>query len=77
MRLAIFALTLLPVAAQAQSTTLTTPLAPAAQAQTCPVGTSWNAASGSCAAMTEAGSVMDGLKGRSGCSHGAAREVTS
>ncbi len=69
MRLAVLALTLLPLAAQAQETTAPT--------LTCPVGTTWDATAGTCAAVTGAASPLDGLKERSGCSHGAAREVTS
>jgi len=76
MRLTVLALTLLPFAAHAQNTTIT-PTQPLAQAQSCPVGMSWDASAGACAAATEANSPMKGLKGSSGCSYGAAREVMS
>jgi len=69
MRLTVLALTLLPFAAQAQSTT--------DQTQTCPVGMTWDGAAGACTMANEAGSLLDGLKERSGCSHGANREVMS
>ena len=77
MRLAILAFTLLPVAAHAQSTTLPTPTEPAAQAQSCPVGMSWDAAAGACSQGAETASPLKGLGGHSGCNGSAAREVTS
>ena len=77
MRLTVLALTLLPVAAQAQNTTLPTPTEPVAQAQSCPVGMSWDAAAGACADMADGHSPMQALGGKSGCNYGAAREVTS
>lgn len=77
MRLTVLALTLLPMAATAQNTTLPAPTEPLAQSQSCPVGTTWDAASSACAEVTEAASPMKGLGGDSGCNYGAAREVTS
>lgn len=74
MRLTVLALTLLPVAAHAQDTTQPTPTEPLAQAQSCPVGMAWDAGANACAMATQAASP---LKSGSGCSYGAAREVTS
>jgi hypothetical protein len=75
MRLAVLALILLPVAAQAQNTTTQT--APLAQGQSCPVGMAWDSAAGACADLADASSPLKGLGGPSGCAHGAAREVMS
>jgi hypothetical protein len=75
MRLTVLALTLLPIAAQAQNTA--TPVDPLAQAQSCPVGMAWDAGAGTCAEATDTASPLKGLGGPSGCSHGAAREVMS
>ncbi len=77
MRLTVLALTLLPMAAQAQNTTVPAPSEPLAQAQSCPVGMSWDAGSGACAEATDAASPLNGLSGKSGCNYGAAREIMS
>lgn len=75
MRLTVLALVLLPVAAQAQNTTITLPTAPVAQTQTCPAGFVWDGAAGACAIPSDADTTQAG--GKSGCSYSAAREVTS
>jgi hypothetical protein len=68
---------MLPLAAQAQNTTVPTPTEPLAQSQSCPVGMAWDVAAQSCAEATENASPVNGLSGGSGCNYGAAREVTS
>lgn len=75
MRLTVIALVMLPVAAQAQNTTITLPTAPVAQTQTCPAGFVWNGAAGACAIPTDADATHAG--GKMGCGYSAAREVTS
>lgn len=77
MRIAVLALAMVPMAAHAQSTTLPTPTEPVAQSQSCPTGMTWDAAAQSCALSNEAASPVQALPGKSGCSYGAAREVTS
>jgi hypothetical protein len=77
MRLTILALAMLPMAAQAQNTTVPAPTAPLAQSQSCPVGMAWDTAAQSCATATDTASPMKGLSDRGGCNYGAAREVTS
>lgn len=77
MRLTVLAFTLLPLAAHAQNTTLPAPTEPLAQTQSCPVGTTWDAGAATCADVTEAASPLKGSGDHSGCSYGAAREVTS
>ncbi len=77
MRLTVLAFTWLPLAATAQETTLPAPTEPLAQSQSCPVGTTWDAASSACTDATQAGSSLKGLGDHSGCNYGAAREVTS
>lgn len=73
MRLTVLAFAMLPMAAFAQDATLPTPTEPVAQAQTCPAGTTWDAGAGACAPTSQSPMPVEG----SGCSHGAAREVTS
>ena len=75
MRLTVLALTLLPVAAHAQSTTLPAPTEPLAQSQSCPVGMTFDATAGACTMADE--QVATPLKSGSGCSYGAHREVMS
>ncbi len=77
MRLTVFALTMLPMGAFAQETTLPAPTEPVAQSQTCAVGTTWDATAQTCVEATETASPLKGLPGHSGCNYGAAREVTS
>ncbi len=74
MRLTVLAFALLPMAAQAQSTTLPAPSEPLAQGQSCPVGMAWDAGANVCAEMAETALP---LNGSIGCGHGAAREATS
>ena len=77
MRLTVLALTLLPVAAHAQSTTLPAPTEPLTQSQRCPVGMAWDAGLNACAQVADKSSPLDHLGMGVGCEHGAAREVTS
>ena len=77
MRLTVLAVTMLPMGAFAQETTLPAPTEPLAQSQTCAIGTAWDATAQTCVEMTETASPLKDLPGRSGCNHGAAREVTS
>ena len=65
MRLTVLALAMLPVTAFAQETTLPAPTEPVAHA------------AGACAEVAGATSPMKDVGGHSGCSYGAAREVTS
>lgn len=74
MRLAILAFVVLPLAAQAQETTLPAPTEPAAQS--CPVGMTFNAATQSCGLSPET-STMPAASDGYGCSGSMAREVTS
>jgi len=75
MRLTVLAFVLLPVAAQAQETTITIPTEPVAQTQTCPDGLAWDATANACAAPAQAQTMPAG--GHS-CGGGmAARDVTS
>ncbi len=73
MRLTVLAFAMLPMAAVAQNTTLPNPTEPVAQSQTCPAGTAWDAGAGACTTTSQSATPAQG----SGCSHGAAREVTS
>ena len=77
MRHIVLALALLPMAAQAQNTTLPAPVEPKAQAQSCPVGMTWDAGAGACAEATDAASPLKGLGEPHGCNYGTAREVMS
>ncbi len=77
MRFTVIALTMLPMGAFAQETTLPAPSEPIAQSQTCAVGTAWDATAQTCVEMTETASPLKGLPGHSDCNYGAAREVTS
>ena len=76
MRLTVLALALLPAAAQAQTATTPTPTEPVAQSQSCPAGSAWDAGTGACAILSDANKSRNAMGG-SGCSHSAAREVTS
>ncbi|KQI71445.1 hypothetical protein AN191_12540 [Loktanella sp. 5RATIMAR09] len=73
MRLTVLAFAMLPATAFAQDTALPTPSNPVAQSQTCPAGTAWDANAAACASTSQ--SVVPAMG--SGCSYGAAREVTS
>ncbi|MEO0931070.1 MAG: hypothetical protein AAFY14_10545 [Pseudomonadota bacterium] len=75
MRLTVFALAMLPMAAIAQEATLPSPTEPVAQS--CAVGMTWDAGAQTCVAIAQTSSPMKGLSGHSGCNYGAAREVTS
>ena len=77
MRHIVLALALLPVAAQAQNTTLPAPVEPNAQAQSCPVGMTWDAGAGACAEAMDAASPLKGLGEPHGCNYGTAREIMS
>ena len=78
MRLAVIAFALLPVAAQAQDTTITLPTEPAAQSQSCPAGMVWNGDLNACALPVQATRPIDRMGEPGGCSsEHAAREVTS
>lgn len=74
MRLAILAFVVLPLAAQAQETTLPMPTEPVAQS--CPAGMTFNAATQSCGLSPETATMPAASDGH-GCSLSAAREVTS
>ena len=76
MRLTVLALALLPAAAQAQNATTPAPTEPLAQTQSCPAGSAWDAGTGACAVLSDAGKTHNAMGG-SGCSYSAAREVTS
>lgn len=76
MRLAILAFVMLPLAAQAQETTLPQPMEPAANIQSCPVGMTFNAATQSCGQSPESSSMPAASDGY-GCGGSMAREVTS
>ena len=78
MRLTVLAFALLPVAAQAQDTTITLPTDEAAQSQSCPVGMIWNTELNACDMPVQSSRPIDRMGEPSGCeSEHAAREVTS
>lgn len=74
MRLAILAFVVLPLAAQAEETTLPLPSEPVAQS--CPAGMTFNTATQSCGLSPETSTVPAASDGH-GCSGSMAREVTS
>ncbi|SFS15921.1 hypothetical protein [Yoonia litorea] len=76
MRLTVLAFVLLPVAAQAQETTITIPTEPVAQTQSCPDGFAWDSAANACAIPAQS-DMTTHAGGKMGCSYSAVREVTS